>query len=178
MRLGHGSLLRCVERTRTVTPQPAAVKRRMWGEHAGVEPKIVAIDSAFVVVDKPAGLLAVPGRSEPDCAAVRVRAMVPDALVVHRLDMATSGLLVFARGAAAQRALSMAFERRAVDKRYQAVVAGIVEADEGSIDAPLAADWPNRPRQAVDAERGKPSLTRWRVLARDWAGNHAMKRAG
>jgi len=124
-----------------------------------------------VVVDKPAGLLAVPGRGEAgrDCLASFVQQSFPDALVVHRLDMATSGLMLFARGAIVQRALSMAFERREVGKRYVAVVGGLLEADAGRIDVPLAADWPNRPRQRVDAEGGKPSLTRWRVLARDVA---------
>jgi tRNA pseudouridine32 synthase/23S rRNA pseudouridine746 synthase len=101
--------------------------------------------------------------------ARRVQRIVPDALVVHRLDMATSGLMLFARGIDMQRALSRAFAARRVDKRYTAVVAGLVADDEGSIDLPIAADWPNRPRQKIDAERGRPSLTRWRVLARDAA---------
>src|SRR3954469_22465381 len=111
-------------------------------------------------------MLAVPGRGadKQDCVATRIQARFDDALVVHRLDMATSGLLLFARGAAAQRALSMAFERRAVDKRSEGVVPGVGDDNVGSIEAPLAADWPNRPRQVVDAARGKPSLTRWRVL--------------
>jgi tRNA pseudouridine32 synthase/23S rRNA pseudouridine746 synthase len=125
-------------------------------------------DDALLAIDKPAGLLAVPGRGEHgrDCAALRVQQQFVDALVVHRLDQATSGLLLFARGAAMQRALSLAFEQRTVDKRYVAVVAGHVEADQGTIELPLAADWPNRPRQQVDRLRGKPSSTRWRVLER------------
>jgi tRNA pseudouridine32 synthase / 23S rRNA pseudouridine746 synthase len=129
----------------------------------------VLVDDHLLVVDKPAGLLAVPGRGEAgrDCLASRVQRPFPDALVVHRLDMATSGLMLFGRGAAMQRALSIAFARREVGKRYVAVVDGIVDAAEGTIDAPLAADWPNRPRQQVDFERGKPSLTRWRRLAVD-----------
>jgi tRNA pseudouridine32 synthase/23S rRNA pseudouridine746 synthase len=126
-------------------------------------------DDTLVVIDKPAGLLAVPGRGDGkrDCAWLRVQSAFADALVVHRLDMATSGLMAFGRGAAVQRTLSMAFERREVDKRYVAVVAGTLAQDTGSIDLPLGADWPARPRQKVDLERGKPSLTRWRVLARD-----------
>jgi len=133
--------------------------------------KLIFVDTTLVVVDKPAGLLAVPGRGEAgrDCLAFFVQQTHADALVVHRLDMATSGLMLFARGAAMQRALSMAFEQRRVHKRYVAVVDGLLDGDAGHIDAPLAADWPNRPRQVVDAERGKPSLTRWRVLARDAA---------
>ena len=103
----------------------------------------------------------VPGRGEAgrDCLAARVQARFADALVVHRLDMATSGLMLFARGAAMQRALSMAFAERRVDKRYVAVVAGIVEARQRQHRRRrCAADWPNRPRQVVDAARGKPSL--------------------
>jgi tRNA pseudouridine32 synthase/23S rRNA pseudouridine746 synthase len=125
-------------------------------------------DDAVLVVCKPAGLLAVPGRGAAgaDNLLARLQALHADAMVVHRLDMATSGLMVFARGAAAQRTLSMAFEARRVDKRYEAVVEGCVAGEAGEIDAPLAADWPNRPRQQVDIERGKPSLTRWRVLQR------------
>jgi tRNA pseudouridine32 synthase/23S rRNA pseudouridine746 synthase len=125
-------------------------------------------DDALLVLDKPAGLLAVPGRGndKQDCLAHRAAQRWPDARVVHRLDMATSGLMLFARGTEMQRALSEAFARRAVNKRYVAVVDGVLAADQGSIDAPLAADWPNRPRQQVDLERGKPSLTRWRVLER------------
>jgi len=130
---------------------------------------VLHADKFLLAVDKPAGLLAVPGRGDDkqDCLWARVQAEWPDALVVHRLDQATSGVMLFARGAAAQRALSAAFEQRHVAKRYEAVVAGRVAQDAGEIDLPLAADWPNRPRQQVDHARGRPSLTRWRVLARD-----------
>lgn len=124
-----------------------------------------------MVVDKPAGLLSVPGRGpgKHDCLARRVQAAWPEALVVHRLDMATSGVWLMGRGPAMQRAFSQAFERQAVDKRYVAVVAGRVAppgtADGwGEIDLPLAPDWPRRPLQVIDAVRGRPSLTRWRVL--------------
>jgi tRNA pseudouridine32 synthase/23S rRNA pseudouridine746 synthase len=148
------------------------------GYAAGVNPptdadrlNIVHVDAHRVLADKPAGLPCVPGRGPElaDCLASRVQARWPDALVVHRLDMATSGLVVFGRGAAAQRALSIAFADRLVHKRYEAVVAGLLAADSGEIDLPLAADWPNRPRQQVDTAHGKPSLTRWQVLARDEA---------
>jgi tRNA pseudouridine32 synthase/23S rRNA pseudouridine746 synthase len=126
------------------------------------------VDEHLVVADKPAGLLAVPGRGEGgrDCLSAQVAAQWPDVLVVHRLDMATSGLMLFARGAPAQRGLSIAFAERRVGKCYVAVVHGLVADDAGQISAPLAADWPNRPRQRVDTERGRPSLTRWRVLER------------
>lgn len=138
---------------------------------AQVEILVPFADETLLVVEKPAGLLAVPGRGEAgsDCLAARVAARFADALVVHRLDMATSGLMLFARGTAAQRALSTAFAGRRVFKRYLAVVAGLVDADAGTIDLPLAADWPNRPRQKVDRASGKPSLTHWRVLSRDAA---------
>lgn len=135
--------------------------------------RVLHADAALVVVDKPAGLLSVPGRGadKQDCAAVRVAAQFPDALVVHRLDMATSGLLLFARGPALQRALSIAFAERRVAKRYVAVVDGLLADDEGEIDLPLAADWPRRPLQKVDVEHGKPSLTRFRCLSRDDAAH-------
>jgi tRNA pseudouridine32 synthase/23S rRNA pseudouridine746 synthase len=131
--------------------------------------KLLHVDERLIVVDKPAGMLSVPGRTEPDCASARVQQLHPDALIVHRLDQATSGLLLFARGPDAQRELSADFAERRVGKLYVAVVAGRLEG-EGLIDLPLAADWPNRPRQQVDLERGKPSQTRWRVLAHE--GGH------
>ena len=129
---------------------------------------IVHADASLVVVDKPAGLLAVPGRGadKQDCAWSRVQATWPDARVVHRLDMATSGLLVFALGLQAQQFLNRAFATRAVYKRYVAVVDGVPDSDSGCIDLPLSADWPNRPRQQVDREHGRPALTHWRVLER------------
>lgn len=131
--------------------------------------RIVHVDDRLVVIDKPAGLLSVPGRTEPDCASAQVQAAYADALIVHRLDQATSGLLLFARGPEAQRALSADFAERRVHKVYIAVVAGAL-AGEGLIDLPLAADWPNRPRQQVDPARGKPSQTRWRALGAQGAG--------
>ena len=122
-----------------------------------------------MVADKQAGLLCVPGLGEgkQDCLSRRVQALYPDALIVHRLDMATSGLCLFARGLEMQRRFSAAFAERKVDKRYAAVVAGepaSAAADAWSeIDLPIAADWPLRPRRKIDFEQGKPSLTRWRV---------------
>ncbi len=132
---------------------------------------VVHQDTRLLVADKPAGLLCVPGRGPAgvDNLATRLQAQWPDALVVHRLDMATSGLVLFARGATAQRALSIAFAQRQVHKRYEAVVAGLLADDSGEIDLPLGPDWPNRPRQQVDHDSGKPSRTRWQVLARDAA---------
>ena len=128
-------------------------------------------DDTLLVFDKPAGLLSVPGRGpdKQDCLASRVQAVYADALVVHRLDMATSGLLLMARGASAQRALSAAFAERAVTKRYMAVVDGTPPASEQTdggwqtIDLPIAVDWPRRPLRVVAAS-GQPSTTRWRAL--------------
>jgi tRNA pseudouridine32 synthase / 23S rRNA pseudouridine746 synthase len=135
----------------------------------GLDSLLLHHDGSLIVLDKPAGLLAVPGRGadKQDCLSARVQAQFSDALVVHRLDMATSGLLVMARGAAAQRALSNAFARGAVRKTYTAVVSGLIDADSGEIDLPLAPDWPNRPRQQVDLQCGKASVTLYRTLARD-----------
>lgn len=123
-------------------------------------------DAALLAVVKPAGLLSVPGRGpdKQDCLASRVQAEVPDALVVHRLDMSTSGVMVFARGKAVQRRLGDSFAAREVDKEYIAIVAGVPEPAHGQIELPLATDWPNRPRQHVDVQHGKPSLTRYRTL--------------
>lgn len=126
--------------------------------------RILHADDRLIVIDKPAGLLSVPGRTEADCASARVQALYPDALVVHRLDQATSGLLLMARGPQAQRELSADFAERRIGKIYLAVVAGRLEG-HGFIDLPLAADWPNRPRQQVDAVHGKPSQTRWQAIS-------------
>lgn len=129
---------------------------------------LIHVDPWLLVLDKPAGLLAVPGRGAAgiDNLASRVQRHFADALVVHRLDMATSGLMLFARGIESQRRLSRAFADRRVDKTYEAVVEGVVSAENGLIDAPLAADWPRRPRQQVDPVHGKPASTHWRVLQR------------
>lgn len=136
---------------------------------------VIYADEHLLVVDKPASLLSVPGRGadKQDCLATRMQRRYPDALVVHRLDMATSGLWLMARCAQAQRRLSRAFADRQVAKRYVAVVAGQLampasEADGWAlIDLPIAADWPNRPLRIIDVEHGKPSSTRWRVIDGD-----------
>jgi tRNA pseudouridine32 synthase/23S rRNA pseudouridine746 synthase len=129
---------------------------------------ILYADAHLLIADKPAGLLSVPGRGEAnqDCLITRLQADYPDALTVHRLDMATSGVMAFGRGPEAQRALSMAFAERRVAKTYIAVVAGHVAEAAGAVDLPLICDWPNRPRQKVDHAVGKPALTRYRVVER------------
>lgn len=131
---------------------------------------VVKAASRYVVIDKPAGMLSVEGKGDDnkDCAAVRVRECFPAAsgpLVVHRLDMDTSGLLVFGLDADAQRELSMQFENREVEKRYVALVEGVMGAERGEIDVAMRADIGNRPRQVVDVERGRPSVTRWKLLS-------------
>lgn len=130
---------------------------------------IVHADPAFVVVDKPAGMLSVPGRGpdKTDCVPAVLRQMFPHAtgpMTVHRLDMDTSGLMVVALSTYAQRYLSVQFERRRVEKSYCALVEGVVHRDFGTIDLPIRPDWPNRPRQMVCPERGKASRTAYRVL--------------
>ena len=127
---------------------------------------LVYRDASIIVVNKPVGLLSVPGRGadKQDCLTARIRKEFTDALSVHRLDMATSGLMVFARGAGMQRRLSQMFREREVEKRYVAVVMGKVEPSTGVVDLPVVADWPNRPRRKIDIGSGKPSLTRFRVL--------------
>jgi len=127
-------------------------------------------DEDLLVLDKPSGLLCVPGRGEDkqDCLSARAQRQWPSALVVHRLDQGTSGLVLMARSPEMQRKLSDAFAQRLVHKRYQAIVAGTMQApSEGTwaqIDLPIAADWERRPLRIIDAERGKPSLTEWRIL--------------
>ncbi len=140
---------------------------------AAVSLTVLHADTEVLAFDKPAGLLCVPGRGEDkqDCLATRVQVRWADALVVHRLDMATSGIVVMARGALAQRQLSITFAERLAEKTYVAVVQGLVDADQGEIDLPLAADWPNRPLQQIDRISGKPSVTRYRVLQRDATTN-------
>ena len=123
-------------------------------------------DGHIVVVNKPSGLLSVPGRGEhlADCLLTRVQAAFPDALLVHRLDRDTSGVMVFALTAHAQRSLSMQFEKRSTKKTYVARVSGKIAEKQGSINLPLIVDWPNRPLQKVCHDTGKPALTDWRVM--------------
>lgn len=126
-------------------------------------------DAQLIVVNKPSGLLSVPGRGEhlADCLLRRVQAACPQALLVHRLDRDTSGVMVFAQSPHAQRHLSMQFEKRQTRKTYVARVWGRVEPKTGTVDLPLIVDWPNRPRQIVCHDTGKPAVTDWRVLKHD-----------
>lgn len=129
--------------------------------------KVVYHDDAIVIIDKPSGLLSVPGKAEnnKDCVVNRALEVFPDVNAVHRLDMSTSGLMILAHGLVPLRRLSRQFEDRKVSKRYIALLHGEVSPPEGEIDAPLICDWENRPRQKVDFEIGKPSLTKYKVIA-------------
>ena len=126
---------------------------------------VVHVDHEILVVGKPEGLLSVPGKGEhlADCLLSRVQAAFPDALLVHRLDRDTSGVMVFALTAHAQRHLGLQFEKRHIKKTYVARVWGEMTEKTGTVDLPLAVDWPNRPRQMVDHENGRPALTEWRA---------------
>lgn len=130
------------------------------------EVETVFADEHLLVLNKPSGLLSVPGKGEnkQDCLSARVQKIYHDALIVHRLDMATSGLMLMARGAAMQTALSKLFEARAIQKNYVAVVEGQLKAtpDWSLIDLPIALDWPNRPLRIIQ-DQGKPSQTYWRA---------------
>lgn len=128
---------------------------------------IVYRDDDLLVVDKPSGLLAVPGRGPDlqDCLSARVQAQFPSALVVHRLDRDTSGLMLMALNAAAQRELSRQFAERTVAKRYTAVVFGSPRDSAGTIDLPMRKDFDRPPRHKIDPVEGRPARTDWRVVA-------------
>jgi tRNA pseudouridine32 synthase/23S rRNA pseudouridine746 synthase len=128
--------------------------------------EVLHVEPAFVVLVKPPGLLSEPGRGpdKRDSLLVRAQAVFSGARIVHRLDMMTSGVIVLARETLAHAVLSEAFRERAIDKRYEALVHGRPADDAGAIALPLVVDWPNRPRQVVCHDTGKPSLTHYRVV--------------
>jgi tRNA pseudouridine32 synthase/23S rRNA pseudouridine746 synthase len=130
---------------------------------------IVYQDDAMIVLDKPSELLSVPGKApeHKDCLESRVKTVFPTATIVHRLDMATSGILIMALTKQAHVEISRQFQHRETQKQYISRVYGQIEQNEGSIDLPLICDWPNRPKQMVDHERGKKALTHWQVLERN-----------
>jgi tRNA pseudouridine32 synthase/23S rRNA pseudouridine746 synthase len=143
--------------------------------------RVLHATDRFVIVDKPPGVRSVPGNG-PDghvCLEAWVRERFPlgdGPLTVHRLDMATSGLMVYALDRPAQAALSVQFMKRRVAKAYTAIIEGRLEPESGQVSLPLRVDWPNRPRQIVDHEQGKPAQTRWRRLAHEAWGAHACTR--
>ncbi|WP_342077416.1 pseudouridine synthase [Yoonia sp. SS1-5] len=126
-------------------------------------------DHEVILVDKPSGLLSVPGKGPDlaDCLMARVAAVFPTALLVHRLDRDTSGVMIFALTPHAQRHLGLQFEKRQTKKTYVARVWGEMAEKTGAVDLPLIVDWPNRPRQMVDHQNGKAALTEWRVVRKD-----------
>lgn len=130
-------------------------------------PRVLHADGAILIVNKPEGLLSVPGRGEDraDCLINRLRADYPDVLLVHRLDLDTSGIMVFALTKAAQGGLGKQFEARSVKKVYVARLHGEMAQATGTVDLPLIVDWPNRPRQHVNHDTGRPAVTDWQVIA-------------
>lgn len=140
--------------------------------------QVVYQDDHILVLDKPSGLLTVPGKAaeHKDSLQLRVQRVYPEAKIVHRLDMATSGLIVLAFGKPNQGAIGKQFEKREVSKTYQALVWEHIAEDSGTVSLPLICDWPNRPKQMVDHERGKPATTHWQVLSRhtDDFGNSTL----
>ena len=129
---------------------------------------ILYIDDDFVVLNKPNGLLSVPGRLDEhkDSLSSRVQLEFPEATIVHRLDMDTSGIMAMARNKSAHVAISRQFEAKETEKSYTAVLFGVVRDDEGEVDLPMRCDWPNRPLQIVDFEQGKKAQTLWKVVER------------
>lgn len=139
--------------------------------------RVLHRDADVLVLDKPSGLLSVPGKPEAhrDSLETRVRAAFPAALLIHRLDLETSGVMIFAMNPRAQRIVNLQFEHRQVRKTYIARVAGHPEAEAGRIDLPMIVDWPNRPLQKVCHETGKPAVTNWRVVAREPGGTARLE---
>ncbi|MEP6018585.1 MAG: pseudouridine synthase [Paracoccaceae bacterium] len=138
---------------------------------------IVYEDSEVLALDKPSGLLSVPGKGPElsDCLISRVQKVFPHALLVHRLDRDTSGVMIFGLSPHAQRHLGLQFEKRQMKKTYVARVWGRVGEDTGTVDLPLCVDWPNRPKQHVNYEKGKASVTGWKVLRREADGTTRMR---
>lgn len=127
---------------------------------------ILFSDNEIIIVDKAPGILSVPGRGPEklDSVSHRLSLQFPEVHIVHRLDMATSGIMVFARNKEALRSLQQQFQNRQTEKSYQAIIAGHLTPTQGAINLPMRCDWPNRPKQMVCYEFGKKSLTRWRVM--------------
>ena len=138
-----------------------------------VVPVILHEDHELVLVDKPAGLLSVPGKGAhmADCLIARLRVGFPEILLVHRLDLDTSGVMVFARTPHAQRHLGLQFEKRQTRKTYIARVAGQVAERAGRVDLPIGVDWPNRPRQMVCHDTGRPAQTDWVLIRHEEDGS-------
>jgi tRNA pseudouridine32 synthase/23S rRNA pseudouridine746 synthase len=128
---------------------------------------IIYADSHVLALSKPSGLLSVPGRIEKDCLETRAQERFESARIVHRLDMETSGILLMALSANIHRTLSKQFENREISKTYIARIAGHPRKNQGEINLPIRCDWPNRPKQMVDHDQGKPSQTVWEIIDRE-----------
>jgi len=126
-------------------------------------PPLLHADDTFLAFDKPSGLLSVPGNHSQDSLLNRVEGTYPEALLIHRLDMATSGVMIFPRNPEARRHIARQFQDRHIKKQYTALVWGKVKGS-GTIELPLRCDWPNRPLQMVDHEQGKPATTHWEAV--------------
>jgi tRNA pseudouridine32 synthase/23S rRNA pseudouridine746 synthase len=168
----------CVISGDVLSPRASGAQNGFGMNASGYNPpphqalSLLYVSRQLLILNKPSGLLTVPGRGseKSDCLLSRVQEEFPDAMIVHRLDMDTSGIVVMARGPRHQRAISILFQERRVTKRYQALVDGRWSgAAEGAIDLPLIVDWPNRPKQKIDPVDGRPSLTRYRVIGEDAA---------
>ena len=150
---------------------PAALSATGFDYNPPLNPRLTVIhaDEDILVLSKPSGLLSVPGKPDAhrDSLEVRARERFPEALLVHRLDRETSGVVVMAMNRHAQRHLGLQFERRKLTKTYVARVWGDVKGEAGTIDLPLATDAANRPKQKVDLETGRPAITEWKVKARE-----------
>ncbi|SOB94961.1 pseudouridine synthase [Rhodobacter maris] len=140
-------------------------------------PRILHADHEILVVDKQSGLLSVPGKGahKADCLIERLKGAFPQVLLVHRLDADTSGVIVFALTPHAQRHLGLQFEHRQTKKHYLARLWGHLDPKAGQVDLPLCVDWPNRPRQHVNHEIGKPAQTDWRVLRHEPEGTTRVR---
>ncbi|MDJ0931759.1 RluA family pseudouridine synthase [Breoghania sp.] len=151
------------------TPTIAPVSRPFVYDPPSGPLVVLHEDDDILVVAKPSGLLSVPGKASEhaDCLIARINLAYPEATLVHRLDCATSGVMVFARNRAAHRHLGLQFERRKLSKSYVARVWGEIAGEEGTVDKPLRCDWPNRPKQMVDFDQGRPAITHWRVEERE-----------
>jgi len=143
--------------------------------HNGLE--ILYHDEYLIIINKPSGLLSVPGRGieKSDCLLSRVKIEYPNADIVHRLDMPTSGIIIFSLQTDIQKSLSKLFEQKKINKRYIAKVYGELECNSGIINLPLIADWPNRPKQKVDFMSGKPSKTKYELISTDANFNSLVK---
>lgn len=149
-------------------PHPTAPAPFLYNPPSA-EIAILHCDAELMIIDKPCGLLSVPGKGDDrlDCLITRLQKHYPQARIVHRLDLDTSGVMVIAMNPAAHRHLGLQFERRHVEKTYIALVDGNVAADSGRVDLPIRVDWPNRPRQMIDHAEGRSAVTDWQVLARE-----------